>query len=73
MFGPYSFREVMILKKMFDSFDVDGSGTVDLEEFVNSPIFKSSHLASNADSMFEAVDKDSSGEVNVYIYTTVNY
>ncbi len=65
MFGPHTFKEVKEMKSMFESFDVDGSGTVDLEEFVNSPVFKSSHLAANSDGMFDMIDKDKSGDITV--------
>ncbi len=87
----------MDLKILFDSFDSNGSGAVDLEEFVNSSIFQGrytghfqwiniyfeissvfffiwislptpflfSHLAASSDSMFDAVDKDKSGEITL--------
>ena len=54
-----------MLKNVFSAYDTDGSGSVDLDEFVNSASFKNSHLASSADSMFELVDKDSSGEITL--------
>lgn len=37
----------------FDSFDVDGSGTIDLDEFTNSPQFKSSHLVTSTQGMID--------------------
>ena len=65
MFGPYTLKEAHVLKTMFESLDADRSGSVDVDEFINSPAFQMSHLAASADSMFSAVDVDASGEITL--------
>ena len=78
MFGDYSLPEIQAIKHLFDMMDIDQNGSINLEEFVNSPAFQfrlvyvlhghcvhemfSSHLATNADGMFSAIAASGSGE-----------
>ena len=63
-FGAYGIKEVLELRKLFNSIDEDASGSIDLEEFVSSPALKSSHMFMNASSMFGSIDRDASGTIS---------
>ncbi len=63
-FGSYTVKEVLELRKLFNAIDDDASGSIDVEEFVNSPALSSTHLFMNATSMFESIDRDASGTIS---------
>jgi WD40 repeat protein/Ca2+-binding EF-hand superfamily protein len=63
-FGSYGIKEVLELRKLFNSIDEDASGSIDVEEFVNSPALKSTHMFVNAESMFGSIDRDESGTIS---------
>lgn len=64
-FGQYTIKEVLELKMMFDSMDEDGSGEVDLHEFLSSPTWQRSHLAGTASTVFNTIDNDSDGSISL--------
>lgn len=63
-FGGHDRDRVLALKRMFDEIDTDGSGAVDLEEYMASDMF-SGLLPTVAKSLFKAVDADGSGELEL--------
>merc|ERR1711871_1921765 len=62
-FGPYTMQDVLSVRALFNSYDDDGSGSIDSSEFKTSVNMKHQHLFENAGSMFSAIDKDGSGTV----------
>ena len=62
-FGPYTIKEVLELKMLFDSIDEDGSGEIELQEFLTSHSWQASHLSSTASTVFNTIDSDSDGKV----------
>ncbi len=68
--GPYSKREILEVKELFDRLDRDGSGSIDVEEFLNDkrtdPV-----MAQHLRSMFQSLDADASGSVEVSEYLSV--
>jgi Ca2+-binding EF-hand superfamily protein len=72
-FGSYGIKEVLELRKLFNSIDEDASGSIDVEEFVNSPALKSTHLFDNAASMFSSIDRDESGTISFAELLTVAF
>jgi hypothetical protein len=42
-FGPYSHIEVVRVKQIYDSFDLDGSGSVSLKEFINCAAWRQAY------------------------------
>ena len=62
-FGPYTMQDVQSVRALFNSYDDDGSGSIDSTEFRSSANMKHQHLFENAGSMFSAIDKDGSGTV----------
>ena len=65
VFGRYTAKEVLQLKSMFEMFDEDGSGAIDLEEFQSSAMMQESHLFSNTGGMFESIDVDNDGTITL--------
>ena len=63
-FGSYNIKEVLELRKLFNSIDEDASGSIDVDEFVNSPALNSTHMFMNATSMFGSIDRDASGTIS---------
>ena len=63
-FGPYTAKEVLGLRKLFNEIDEDASGQIDVDEFVNSTALQGSHLFMNAASMFGSIDRDESGAIS---------
>eukprot|EP00753_Platysulcus_tardus_P022466 PLAT9620.1.p1 GENE.PLAT9620.1~~PLAT9620.1.p1 ORF type:complete len:1763 (-),score=707.77 PLAT9620.1:73-5361(-) len=70
-FGRYDTKEVFELKQIFDSLDTDGSGEVDINEFVSSSVWSDSEKASNLNRMFESLDFDQSGTLTIDELMTV--
>lgn len=64
-FGAYTTNDVIELKNLFDSFDVDGSGAIDVKEFAGSTAWQASSFPGLAGSMFESIDADGSGEITL--------
>jgi len=64
-FGPYSTLEVIRVRQLFDSVDLDGSGTVELQEMLDHPEWSSSYGPDHLVTMFEAMDQDRSGDVTL--------
>ena len=64
-FGLYSVKEVLELKLLFDSMDIDGNGYINLQEFLTSPKWQSSHLSATAGSVFNTVDRDGDGNITL--------
>jgi WD40 repeat protein/Ca2+-binding EF-hand superfamily protein len=63
-FGPYTTQDVQAMRALFNSYDEDGSGTIETAEFMNSDNMQHSHLFENASSMFASIDKDGSGSIS---------
>ena len=63
-FGPYTAKEVLGLRKLFNEIDDDASGQIDVDEFVNSTALQGSHIFMNAASMFNSIDRDESGTIS---------
>lgn len=64
-FGPYTIKEVLELKMLFDSMDEDGSGEIDAQEFLSSPAWQSSHLCTTASTVFNTIDADHDGKITL--------
>lgn len=65
MFGPYMAKDVLMLKRMFDKLDIDGGGSIDMDEFMSSEWMNTGHMFENAATMFEYMDKDMSGTIEL--------
>jgi Ca2+-binding EF-hand superfamily protein len=63
-FGPYTAKEVLGLRKLFNEIDDDASGQIDVDEFVNATALQGSHIFMNAASMFGSIDRDESGSIS---------
>ena len=63
-FGPYTTKEVLGLRKLFNEIDDDASGQIDVDEFVNATALQGSHIFMNAASMFGSIDRDESGSIS---------
>ena len=64
-FGPYMAKDVLMLKRMFDKLDIDGGGSIDMDEFMSSEWMNTGHMFENAATMFEYMDKDMSGTIEL--------
>ena len=49
----------------YHEIDRDGSGTINIEEFMNSESFKSSQMFYMSKSVFKSLDKDGSGDIEI--------
>lgn len=49
----------------YHEIDRDGSGTINIEEFMNSDSFKSSQMFYMSKSVFKSLDKDGSGDIEI--------
>jgi hypothetical protein len=65
VFGAVTAAEVVALKSVFDLLDVDGSGSVDIREFVSSRAWKDSGFPQLAPSVFESIDRDKDGFISL--------
>jgi len=64
-FGEYSIQDVLAFKRMYHEIDQDGSGTINIEEFMNSDSFRSSQMFFMSKSVFKSLDKDGSGDIEI--------
>ena len=75
-FGFYTRAQVANVKRMFRKIDQDGSGEIELDEFMRISMASGSsggdsggggwgHLSNHLEAMFAALDKDSSGSVGI--------
>ena len=62
-FGTYRKEHVIHMRHKFKEMDKDGSGSVELDEFLESQ--KSSHIGDHMTGMFRAMDKDKDGTVDI--------
>ena len=65
--GPYLLRDVQAIADLFDGFDHDGSGEIDVDEFLDSDSWRSMSGVSQDElvSVFESIDGDESGTVSL--------
>lgn len=64
-FGPYSALEVIRMRRLFESIDKDGSGSVELHELQEAPEWKQLFSDEEIRQLFEAMDIDGSGDVTL--------
>jgi len=63
--GPYAMSDVHAAMQLFAGFDTDGSGDVDMQEFIRSTAWQRSPIASSLQSMFDSIDKDQSNLITL--------
>jgi len=64
-FGDYSLQDVVAFKRMYHEIDQDGSGTINIEEFMHSDSFRSSQMFYMSKSVFKSLDSDGSGDIEI--------
>ena len=62
-FGTYTKEHIIHMRHRFQDMDMDGSGAIDLEEFLEQQ--ETSHMSDHMASMFHAMDKDGDGHVTL--------
>ena len=62
-FGTYTKEHIMHMRVSFKEMDADGSGNIDLEEFLDAQ--EDSHMSDHMASMFHAMDQDGDGNVTL--------
>eukprot|EP00948_MAST-09A_sp_MAST-9A-sp1_P003172 g3172.t1 len=64
-FGQYTVKDVLHIKRIFDKYDVDGSGEIDVYEFSNSNSHADDSLFQHIGSIFATIDVDGSGTLTL--------
>ena len=62
-FGTYTKEHILHMRQSFKQMDADGSGNIDLEEFLEAQ--EQSHMSDHMASMFHAMDQDGDGNVSL--------